>query len=40
MIDDVEMHQVPSQASEGKFDSLPIIIESFSPLPGGTFLAP
>lgn len=25
---------MPSQAHEGKSDSLPIIIESFSPLPG------
>ncbi|KAK1357005.1 hypothetical protein POM88_050261 [Heracleum sosnowskyi] len=30
----------PSQASEGKSDSLPPIIESFSPLPEGTSLAP
>ena len=32
--------EVPSQASEGKFDSLPNQIESFSPLPEGTSLAP
>ncbi|KAK1388074.1 hypothetical protein POM88_016252 [Heracleum sosnowskyi] len=32
--------EVPSQASEGKFDSLPTQIESFSPLPEGTSLAP
>ncbi|KAK1389145.1 hypothetical protein POM88_017323 [Heracleum sosnowskyi] len=32
--------EVPSQASEGKFDSSPPIIESFSPLPEGTSLAP
>ncbi|KAK1360479.1 hypothetical protein POM88_044953 [Heracleum sosnowskyi] len=32
--------EVPSQASEGKSDSLPPIIESFSPLPEGTSLAP
>ncbi|KAK1400955.1 hypothetical protein POM88_000560 [Heracleum sosnowskyi] len=32
--------EVPSQASEGKFDSLPNQIESFSPLPDGTSLAP
>ena len=30
----------PSQASEGKSDSLPCISESFSPLPKGTSLAP
>ncbi|KAK1370204.1 hypothetical protein POM88_036296 [Heracleum sosnowskyi] len=32
--------EVPSQASEGKSDSSPPIIESFSPLPEGTSLAP
>ncbi|KAK1398062.1 hypothetical protein POM88_007925 [Heracleum sosnowskyi] len=32
--------EVPSQASEGKSDSLPTQIESFSPLPEGTSLAP
>ncbi|KAK1392928.1 hypothetical protein POM88_011984 [Heracleum sosnowskyi] len=32
--------EVPLQASEGKFDSLPTQIESFSPLPEGTSLAP
>ncbi|KAK1356704.1 hypothetical protein POM88_049960 [Heracleum sosnowskyi] len=32
--------EVPSQASEGKSDSLPSQIESFSPLPEGTSLAP
>ncbi|KAK1397586.1 hypothetical protein POM88_007449 [Heracleum sosnowskyi] len=32
--------EVPSQASEGKSDSLPSITESFSPLPEGTSLAP
>ncbi|KAK1363598.1 hypothetical protein POM88_039159 [Heracleum sosnowskyi] len=32
--------EVPSQASEGKFDSLPNQIKSFSPLPEGTSLAP
>ncbi|KAK1357390.1 hypothetical protein POM88_050646 [Heracleum sosnowskyi] len=32
--------EVPSQASEGKSDSSPTQIESFSPLPEGTSLAP
>ncbi|KAK1397067.1 hypothetical protein POM88_006930 [Heracleum sosnowskyi] len=32
--------EVPSQASEGKSDSQPPLIESFSPLPKGTSLAP
>ncbi|KAK1369609.1 hypothetical protein POM88_035701 [Heracleum sosnowskyi] len=32
--------EVPSQASEGKSDSSPTQIESFSPLPEGTALAP
>ncbi|KAK1401444.1 hypothetical protein POM88_001049 [Heracleum sosnowskyi] len=32
--------EVPSQASKGKSDSSPPIIESFSPLPEGTSLAP
>ncbi|KAK1369616.1 hypothetical protein POM88_035708 [Heracleum sosnowskyi] len=32
--------EVPSQAFEGKSDSLPSQIESFSPLPEGTSLAP
>ncbi|KAK1403702.1 hypothetical protein POM88_003307 [Heracleum sosnowskyi] len=31
--------EVPSQASEGKSDYLPLLIESFSPLPEGTSLA-
>ena len=30
----------PSQAVEGKYDSQPLLIESFSPLPEGTSLSP
>ncbi|MGI4673306.1 hypothetical protein ACR2XN_27950, partial [Klebsiella pneumoniae] len=31
---------MPSPASEGKSNSPPTLTELFSPLPGGTFLAP
>ena len=40
MVDDSTQNPLPSQASEGNRDSSPLIIESPSPLPGGTFLDP